>query len=81
MTFDRACLIKKMAKDLLADYGHEAYEKFCETNPKARWDEYEQMRVKRAELERLMYQPIIDHLAALVENIVIPRLCGPWGRT
>lgn len=41
MSIDRHCIIKACAQELLRDYGHDAYEAFCQANPAARDEEYE----------------------------------------
>jgi hypothetical protein len=47
--FDRYCIVKELAKELLADYGHDAYEAFCVRNPYARDREYEAQILAKAE--------------------------------
>lgn len=82
---DTAMLIKAMAKELLRDYGHAAYESFCQANPGSRWQEYED---RRAEATRLRVEYEENILGTMVEreleiinrHLWLPRLCGPWGR-
>lgn len=78
MTFDRYCIIKRMALDLLADYGHEAYEAFCKNNPNARNKQYEMARAINNEKLRREEQERID--ALIGRECFIPHLVGPWGR-